>query len=583
MNLTIVELARAVNKSETYIRQHIHRKHLTVVRDGRKVSVALDEAARWAHERELSFVSPGRASVTVGTMKGRTARMTVLTWHAPDAQPRNLFTLLRHRRQDALGPWGSKPHENWSGGEVGDELRLFTLDASLERCQTLVDHILDSGTLEIDGMEIHYALESTPRRHWAYRDDRLLADASMRSPFARHSAKIVEYWSFAAEPQKRWLEVLDSIPPNLQPRLARLGIPLDRRSDRVGNLMIAAAEDAIACDLTAHHDRTLRFYVDAHELLPGAYRATVWASHSNDQVLRREVPVTAGQTVIEVASDVDHIGFAIYRAADGQCVDWKEEFLIMQISGVVQIDSGPTLHLHDRRGGPVHKVNLPGPISTINAHSDNVSAELDKGIRRLWLDRQVHEREAAARRQGNFARFQPAEFDQAVHYFIRLLHKDSDRNTPIYLADPYFMRRLMGDTGGRLYQDLFAATTGRPLRILCGNRENGIGQPWWSNYPNQITAHVSVRAFLRRKMEKESVMPETDKLQEQQEYEAGFHDRYLITPERDIVITNSFNGWLKHGVTFASHPYGVYRAEAERLWSMDIESKTTDLLVQRIC
>ena len=583
MNLTIVELARAVNKSETYIRQHIHRKHLTVVRDGRKVSVALDEAARWAHERGLSFASPERASLSVGTMKGRTARMTVLMWHAPDAQPRNLFTLMRHRRQEALGPWVSEPDENWSGDEVGDELRLFTLDASLERCQALVDHILDSGTLEIDGMEIHYALESTPRRHWAYRDDRLLAGASMRSPFARHSAEIIEYWSFAAEPPKHWLEVLDSVPASLHPRLKRLGFPLDRRADRIGNLMIAGAEDAIACDLAVHHDRMLRFHVDANELLPGAYRAAVWASHSNDEVLRREVPVTPGQTVIEIASDLDHIGFAIYRAGDGQCVDWKEEFLIMQVSCVVQFDSGPIMHLRDGRGRATHKVNLPGPISTINVHSDNESAKLDKGIRRLWLDRQVHEREAAARREGNFARFQPAEFDQAVHYFIRLLRKDSDRNTPIYLADPYFMRRLKGDKGGRLYLDLFAATTGRPLRILCANRENGNGQPWWSNYPNQITAHVSVRAFLPRKMEKVSVMPATGNVHERQNCEAGFHDRYLITPAQEIVITNSFNGWLKYGVTFASHPYGVYRPEAERLWSMDIESKTTDLLVQKIC
>ena len=74
--------------------------------------------------------------------------------------------------------------------------------------------------------------------------------------------------------------------------------------------MIAGAEDAISCDLGAGHDRTLMLYVDGDELSPGAYRAAVWASHSGNEMLRREIPVTQGQTEIELASDVDHIGFA---------------------------------------------------------------------------------------------------------------------------------------------------------------------------------------------------------------------------------------------------------------------------------
>lgn len=39
MYITIAELARSVDKSETYIRQHIHRGHLAVRREGRNVSV----------------------------------------------------------------------------------------------------------------------------------------------------------------------------------------------------------------------------------------------------------------------------------------------------------------------------------------------------------------------------------------------------------------------------------------------------------------------------------------------------------------------------------------------------------------
>lgn len=565
MNLSIPELARAVNKTENYVRQHIHRKHLTVRKDGHNVSVALDEAVRWARERRLLFQLPARASLTAGAMNGRTARMTVLACHAPGTQPCNLFTLIRHRRQDALGPWANVSEETWSSDDLGHELRLFSFDASLERCQAFVDHILDSGTLEIDGLEIHYALESTPRRHWVYRDDRPLTDASMRSPFSKHSAEILEYWSFEAERRKRWLEVLDSPPANLLSRLARLGFPLNRRSDRVGNLMIAGAEDAIVCDLVAHQDRTLRFHVDGKQLLPGAYDATIWATHSGDEVLRREIPVAPGQTVIDLASDLDHIGFAIYRTADGQCVDLMEAFLIMEVGVRMEIDSGPMLHVHDRQGRSIHKVKPAGPISKIEVHSDNDSSELDKEIRRQWLGRRVYEREAAARREGNFARFQPAEFDEAVQYFIRLLRQDSDRTAPVYLADPYFMTPLKGDEGTRLYLDLFAATAGRPLRILCAQRENSDTQLSLSNYPKLLTNHVTVRAFLKH-----------DKRGN------GFHDRYLITPEREIIITHSINGWIKDGVTFASLPYGVYRAEAERLWSMDVESTATPLFVRAI-
>ena len=498
-------------------------------------------------------------------MKNRTARMTVLVWQAPGAQPRNLFTLVRHRRQDALGPWVGEPDETWSGRDLGHELRLLSFDAPFERCQALVDHVLSSGALKIDGLEVHYALEPIPRRHWAYRDDRPLADASMRSPFSIHSAEIVEYWSFLAEPRQHWLKVTESLQGKAPPGLARLGFPLDDRSDRVGNLMIASAEDAITCDLTSHHDQTLRFHVGADDLLPGAYRATVWARHSNDEVLRREVPVTAGQTVIEVASDVDQIGFAVYRDVDGQCVELMETFLIKEIGIRTEIESGPTQHLRDRRGRLIHTVKPSGSISMIKVSLDDEKAELDKGIRRRWLDRQIHEREAAARREGNLWRFQPHEFDQAVRHLIHLMHRDADREGPIYLADPYFMNYLEEDEGARLYLDMFAATTGRPLRILCAKLQKGGARPWWSTYPDHLTNHIRVRAFLTHRG-----------------HRPGFHDRYLITPRREIVITHSLNGWPTDGATFVCIPYGVYRAEAEQLWSMDVGSSVTPLLVREI-
>ncbi len=567
MNLTIAELARAVGKSETYVRQHVHRKHLTPQRDGRNVSVALDEALRWARQRGLSLDVPARASVTMGAMRDRAARVTVLAWDAPGGQTRNLFTLIRHRRRDALGPWASEPDETWSErDDLGHGLRLLTFDGLFERCQTWVDRIRRSGTLTVNDREIRYALEPVPRCHWAYRDERPLSDASMRSPFSRHSAEIVEYWSFAAEPRQRWLKVLDSLEGEFPAGLARLGFPLDRRSDRIGNLMIAGAEDAITCDLELHRDRTLRFRVSADELSPGAYHATIWASHSRDDVLRREVAIAKSQTEIRVSSDVDHIGFAVYRNADGQCVDSMETFLIKQIDFKSEMKSGVTQSFRDRRSGLIHEFELSGPISTFEVNADHDRTKLDNGIRRQWLDRCVHEREAAARHEDNLRRFGHQQFDKAASHFIRLLRRDADQEGPVYLADPYFMHALEDAEGVRLYLDMFAVTTGRPLLILCAEHPSRDARPWWSNYPTHLTRHVRVRSF---RTHEEPSAP-------------GFHDRYLITPGRETIVTHSINGWHKDGVTFACIPYGVYRAEAERLWAMEIESTAEELCVREI-
>lgn len=575
IDLTIAELAQAVGKSENYIRQHIHRKHLTARRVGRNVFVTFDHAARWARERGLPFGAPALALAMPGNMKDRAARMTVLTWQEPDTRPRNLFTLVRHRRRDALGPWASEPGERWFNDDLGQGLCVHSFDAPLERCQVFVDYILDSGTLKMDGVEVDYALYPIPRRHWAYRDDRPLTDASVRSPFSRHSAEIIEYWSFVAGLRDRWLEVLESSPASLPRRLMGLGFPLDRRGDRVGNLMIAGAEDAIACDLAARHDQTLRFHVDADDLPPGAYRATVWGSHSGNEVIRREVAVTPGQTIINLASDVDHVGFSICRTVDGQCIDLMEAFLIMEVNCRLEFASSSTLHIENRRRRVNHKVTPAGSTSMISICSDDESTEIDKGIRRLWLERRVHDREVDARKDGNFVRFQPDEFAQATQHVVNLLRRDSHRTEPLYLADPYFMPYLQAKTGVdadlvQLYLQLFAATTGRSLRVLCAQKKKGDARPWWANYPETLTNHVSVRAFLKRDEYT------SDK------YNPGFHDRYLITPEREIVLTNSFNGWCKHGVTFIALPYKVYRSEAEQLWSMDCESDTTHLFVEEI-
>ena len=249
---------------------------------------------------------------------------------------------------------------------------------------------------------------------------------------------------------------------------------------------------------------------------------------------------------------------------DGQCVDLWEAVLIKEINIRMHLDSSPSLHLYDRRGRLFHKVTPRGPGSTFDVKSDGDSVELDKGIRRFSLDRRVYEREAAARQEGHLRRFPPSEFDQAVAHYKQLLRADADPAAPIYVADPCFMIHLKEEVI-RLYIDIVAATTGRPLHILCGAIEKGVA-PWQSCIPGALTNHVTVRAFFQR-----SDPPQP-----------GFHDRYLITPEREILITNSFNGWRKHGVTFVSLPYGVYRAEAEQLWAMDVASASTSLCVEEI-
>ena len=572
MRLTIPELARAVDKSENYVRQHIHRKHLTVQKDGRNISVALDEASRWARERHLPFEPPVNAWAPMGATTGRAARIAVLALSRPEKTPCNLFTVLRHRRQDALGPWANEPSKTWTCEDLGNCLRLYSLDAPLEHCEELVEEILEAATLTIDDEQIDYALEPNPRRHRAFRDQRGLTDAPMISPFPRHSAEIVEYLCLAEEPLEHWLAVLKSRNGHAPPQLSRLRIPLDRFSDLAGNLIIAGAEDEIACDLVAGHDQTLRLHVDADHPLPGAYRATIWASHAGDEVFRQEVSITQSLTTIELESDVDHIGFAIFRTSDGQCIDLNEGFPIKEIVGHIMINSGPTLQVQDRRGRLIHEVSPAGPTSKIHVRFDADSAELDTKRRQRWLDRRVREREAAARREGNFERFPPDAFGDAVRYFVDLLRLDADQTTPIFLADPYFETQLTNNAGTnldlkKLCLDIFAVTAGTPLRILCARKEQGQGDPppWWSTLPEQMTAHVHVRSFLRRDSQK-----------------AGFHDRFLITPKREIIITHSINGWHNDGVTFASIPYDVYRAEADRLWNMEVGSQTTNLLVREI-
>lgn len=564
MNLTVPELAVAVGKQENYVRQHIHRRHLSVRRQGRNVRVPLDEAVKWAGTRGLSFVPPKRISLTFLDQGERIARLTVLVWRSRTGLALNLFTFMRHRKREALGPWSSQPDATWTLEELGDDLSLLSFNASYEKCREHVDTILASGVLEAHEQEVHYVLEDNPRNHWAYRDYRRRSEASMRSPFSTHSAAITEYWSFEDEPHKRWLSLSDPLAGRLRTALRRLGFPLDRCPERVGNLLIAAAEDAITCRLTAHQDQTLRLHVEAKGLLPQTYRATVWASHSGDVVLRRELSVMPGQTTIGLVSEVDRTGFAICRDFDGQYVD-----LVENLPGMEALPTG-------RRGGqppppvpdPLVRVPqrvLPSLPDAVVSGRSGAATRLDRGIRQQWLNRVAQQREAGARRDASLVRFGPGRFAEAARHFLYLLSHDSDQPGPTYLADPCFVGHTMADEVARLFMDMCAAIRRRPLRILCAERPANDAPAWWAGYLREIEADVTVRTFVNRSDER-----------------GCFHDRYLITPGREVLITNSFNGWSRFGVTFVSLPYGLYRAEAEQLWALDPDSPSSDVLVREI-
>ena len=566
MNLTIAELAVAVDRSEPYVRQHIHRKHLAVIREGRRVYVELDEARRWAQERGISFRSPVRVATALMPMGDRAARMTVLAWKGPDGRLRNLFTLLRHRRKDGMGPWWSKPDEDWRIEELAGDLHMLSFDAPLQRCEPVIDRVLDSGTLNVKDLEVEFALESVPRRHWAYRDQRVPLDRSLRSPFARHSAEILEYWSFTAQPRKDWREELES---SLSPRrslFARLGFPLAHRSDRVGNLMIARAEDAIACDLLGPHDRTLTLLVEAEDYTLGSRRGTVWASHSGDEVLRQQIAITPGETTIPLESDVDSIGLAVFRVADGQCVDLMSHHRLMEVSGRLGVQTGPTVRLQDRRRKIAHEVNPFHHSSTVRVSADQHSPELDRRIRQQRLDYLSHQRESSVRRTGDLVRFGSGKWDQAIGHLLGILAADRDPPLPIYFADPYFIDSAKTPDEITLWLNIFAATAGAPFFILCGKARTAGGLPrWWSSAPKPMKSHVTARIVTKHG-----------------DGRPAFHDRYLITSKREVLITHSVNGWDSDGVTFASLPYGVYRAEAERFWSMDLGSSAAEAYVEEL-
>ncbi len=513
-----------------------------------------------------------------GDNEDRTARVSVLAWHSKDGEIRNLFTHIRHRRADGMGPWAGKSDHIWRTAELtaseavgAGEIRIHRIDCSLGHCRKLVEGILDENKMTVGNIEVHYALDQPPRVHWAYRIHmnpfHYPDEHSVISPFNKHSAKVVEFWSFEPEPRDYWREVCESYPPReLEDALRGLAFRLDQRLDRVGNLMISGAEDEVDCELENKRSHLMLSVnpADGTDLSKNSYCATVWAGDSDDNLVQQHVEIAGRHTVISVDSELDQIGFALYRHRDGQCIDRLEASLIREISINMNISGGQTLVLHDPRRGTTNTVSIGGAQSVISVGDEN-SPALDSAIRREALARKSWQRDRLARSEGNLGRFGPDQMEQAIEFFLNLLSRSGHSDGPIYFAEPYFMQRNFDDTNERIYSSMFATTQGQQLIILCGQRSP---HTWLSGYPSILTNHVAIRSFTRKDGKGED--------------RPAFHDRYLVMPDKEIIITHSINGWHDQGVTFATLSYGVYRAEVEELWSLTVGRDNNGVHVEEI-
>ena len=509
-----------------------------------------------------------------GSNENNISRMSILAWHPKEGKVRNLFTHIRHRRADGMGPWAGEPDRFWRtttfpSSEIAQlgEIRLHVMDATFAYCLELVKEISDKRAMVVEGVEVCYALEQPARCHCAYRNTVGLDDHSVNSPFTRHSARVTEFWSLEPEPRDYWRKICESYTPRqLEDALRGLAFPLDRRLDRVGNLMISGAEDEIDCEL-AKEKTHLRLKVntaDGSDLPEGAYFATVWAGDSDDALVHRHLEITERHTIINVDSALDRIGFALYRLRDGQCIDRWEVPLIREISINMNVSAGQTLAIHDARRGTTNTVSIGDARSVIKVGDKNLAA-LDSAIRRETLGRRSWQQDRDARSRKNLGRFGPDQTEQAIDFFLSLLSASGHSDEPIYLADPHFTQRNFDDTNERIYSSMFSTTKGRQLRILCGQRDV---DGWLSKYPSILTNHVAVRSVTSKDGNGKD--------------RPAFHDRYVITPDKEIIVTHSINGWHNHGVTFATLSYGVYRAEAEEFWSLDVGRNKNGVHVEEI-
>ena len=571
MRLTVADLALAIGKDENYVRQHIRRKNLAARKDGRRVFVEEAEAARWAKERGLPFRQAAGAQELDDEVSTHAARMTVLAILRNDGTSTNVFTLIRHRDRRSLGPWDREQTLTWycdtvpieSAGET-KALSFYRCDGIMAQCQELVKHILQEGKLDIEGHEVQFALERNPRHHWAYQEHTSRGAGSLDSPFSNSSAEITEYWCFDSETQERWTTTIQAASEAAHKMAAALHFPINQRLDRTGNLMIAKAQDAVKGEITARQGNRLILRVasrDWSEPPLGAYSATVWADHSGDKVIHRSIEICDSETVINHESDVDLIGYEICRNNDGECIDRSEETLINEISFQLSVSGPPTeLNIHvPRKGYSIKRqISTGSSASTFSVANEN-NEGLDQAIRQKHREHIARENDRSARRDGKY-RFRPEQADEAVEHLAQLVRPKPGQQGPIYFVDPRF--KAESESEVKMLTAILSEARGQPLNILCGRWENSRRL----NYPKSMIAQARVRSFTHA----------------DGRGDPAIHDRYLITPAGETIITNSVNGWAKDGVTFHTSPYEVYRAETENLWSLHLGVSGNGVLVREV-
>ena len=573
MRLTVAELALAIGKDQNYVRQHVRRGKLAAQKDGHRMFIEEVEAVKWAKERGLPISQAIRTPEVDCELSTRSARMTVLALQAPNGTSINVFTLVRHRNQDSLGPWAEIESPNWhreatsvEGSGLNENLLLCRLDTTLAKCQDMTKQILQNGVLDIEGTEIQYAIDRIPRRHWTYQDHTASHQAVLKSPFRRQSAEITEYWCFDSETQARWMATLRFADEASREMAKVLHFPLDQRPDRAGNLVIANAQDSIESEITARHGKNLILRVAGSNWRtppPGAYSASVWAYHSGDTVVRSSMEIREPETVISCDSDIDRLGYAIHRNSDGRCIDQFEAYLFKSIELDTTV-AGPEVRMNIKTAGSSIEVGTSLGTSRETISIENSDGdEIDQAIRTKYLSFRAWERDRVARNEGGLVRFGPGQIEEAITYITNLIGQESSSEAPIYFADPHFMGDNPDDTEIKLLTAILAESEGRPLNILLGQR--------WKKgrklgYPGPLVAKAAVKSFTRAG---ERGGP-------------AFHDRYLITPACETLITNSVNGWGNHGVTFNRLPHGVYRAEAEYLWSLTTGADGNGVLAEEV-
>ena len=560
-DFTIQQLAEAVGKTENFIRQHIFRGHLKFKKEGHRTYVTYTEARRWCRERGLTISQP-QLSLADFVAKPKVARLTVAARLCDDGQYLNLFTLLRIRRRDRLGPWQPSVNEVWKSEEFDNAIFLFTFDGDLSSCESMINLARDSGKIELGDRICRFDVHESPRSFRAYRDHHGDYDEPIQSPFKDHSASIREYWCRESETRRQLLEELSENIPS-QKEFGSLGFPLRERIDRVGNIMVATAMDQVTCELIATHNRELIFDIDG-DFTPGEYRATLWAMQNGDTISHSQMAVRSRTSNVNLPEDPDRIGFEIHSSSDDQCIDRFDVNLIEQFNLKLAINAGPPLELTDKSGNKARVASIISATSNISMRSDVEVRSVERMVRTRKLGYMAKKREISARREGKLRRFEPLHLNDARSHFVQLLRQDDDKTTPIYLADRYFVEAFKAGKNFQFSTEILEATRGREFRVLCTQSPSNKKSRWWKEWPTWLIDHLVVRCFRTQ-------VPDL---------KPAFHDRYLITPQNEVLLTHSLNGWSNDGVTFVTLPYGVYRERAEHFWSMALESTNTEFYVE---